>query len=185
MNKPIDPPTSAIFDPLSVERRGDRSKRDRQTSLFTTFSREAWSTLGKDRIELPVAEVLALQGAGEPTSPSDIDEIFGPLCRLIRLHVEASRSLTDRIAGSFLKQASTPRPYIVGVAGSVAVGKSTFARLLRTLLARHSNAWRVELVATDGFLFPTMILEARGLMGRKGFPESYDLRLYRCRPCSA
>jgi hypothetical protein len=148
MNKPIDAPTSAIFDPLSAERRGDRSKRDRQTSLFTTFSREAWSTLGKDRIELPVAEVAALQSAGEPTSPSDIDEIFGPLCRLIRLHVEASRSFTDRIAGSFLKQASTPTPYIVGVAGASQSGRahlrvsSNHARASLERLARRARCHR-------------------------------------------
>lgn len=148
----------------------------RPNPLFTRFSRQEWSALGQDRIALSAAELEAVGSAGEPASPEDIDEIFGPLCRLIRLHVEASRSLSDRIAGSFLQRAAAPRPYIVGVAGSVAVGKSTFARLLRALLSRHSNAWQVELVATDGFLFPTRVLEARGLMKRKGFPESYDLR---------
>ncbi|MBS7812507.1 type I pantothenate kinase [Roseococcus pinisoli] len=147
-----------------------------QDGLYSTFSREEWSQLGKDRISLSPEELEALRSTAEPASPTDIEEIFGPLCRLIRLHVEASHSLSARIAGSLLRKAAAPKPYIIGIAGSVAVGKSTFARLLQALLARHSNAWRVDLVATDGFLFPTATLEARGLMKRKGFPESYDLR---------
>lgn len=124
------------------------------------------------------ATVEHLRGLDDPTDESDVEQVYLPLSRLIELH----RTNRGRLWGAQnrflgLSPDTTPRtPLIVGVAGSVAVGKSTTARLLRELLARGENRPRVVLVTTDGFLLPNAELEARGLLQRKGFPESYDLR---------
>lgn len=142
----------------------------------SVFSRAEWSRL---RSSVPMmlneAEVEALRGANEPTSMVEVEEVFLPLTRLINLHVAATRGLA-RVTDDFVGRPSWPRPYVVAIAGSVAVGKSTVARLLRALLSRWPDHPNVDLVTTDGFLYPTRELEKRGLMDRKGFPESYDVK---------
>lgn len=106
---------------------------------------------------------------------AEVDDVYRPLSRLLSLYVEGTRQL-HRSTSEFLGQRNAPTPFVIGVAGSVAVGKSTVARLLRVLMSRWESTPRVELVTTDGFLYPNAELERRGLMQRKGFPESYDRR---------
>ena len=146
-------------------------------SPYLVFSRQDWAALRANTpMVLAQAELEALRGVNEPVSAADVAEIFLPLSRLLNLYVVAARSLKNVVEGAFLGRPSTAPPCIIGIAGSVAVGKSTFARVLQAALARWPDHPRVDLVTTDGFLLPTKTLEARGLMGRKGFPESYDLR---------
>lgn len=120
-------------------------------------------------------EIVQLRGLGEPLDLREVAEVYLPLSRLLNLYVGGTKAL-HRVTSEFLREKVTPTPFVIGVAGSVAVGKSTIARLLRELLARWEHTPRVELVTTDGFLFPNAELERRGLMARKGFPESYDRR---------
>lgn len=108
-------------------------------------------------------------------SLGEVEAIYLPLSRLLNLHVAATQTLT-RASDTFLGRLPSPTPYVIGVAGSVAVGKSTFARILKALLGRWPAHPRVDLVTTDGFLHPNAALEQRGLLQRKGFPESYDVR---------
>ncbi|SNS74232.1 pantothenate kinase [Sphingomonas laterariae] len=151
-----------------------------ESESHSVFSRAEWARLRSSvPMMLSEAEVEALRGTNEPTSMDEVEEVFLPLTRLINLHVAASRGLA-RVTDDFVGRPSWPRPYIVAVAGSVAVGKSTVARLLRALLSRWPDHPKVDLVTTDGFLFPTRELEKRGLMGRKGFPESYDVKRMIC-----
>lgn len=140
------------------------------------FSRIAWSRL-RSAVPLTLNEtdLTRLRGANEPISLTEVEEIYLPLTRLINLHIGASRGLA-RVTDDFLGRPAAKRPFVVAIAGSVAVGKSTMARVLRELLARWPDHPRVDLVTTDGFLYPTKTLEERGLMNRKGFPESYDIR---------
>src|SRR5207237_9918034 len=105
----------------------------------------------------------------------EVATIYLPMTRLLNLYVSATQQL-HKASGEFLGSSSPKVPYIIGVAGSVAVGKSTFARILQALLARWPNHPKVDLVTTDGFLYPNRVLEELGLMNRKGFPERYDLR---------
>jgi type I pantothenate kinase len=113
---------------------------------------------------------------GTYLSPEEATEVYPPLSRLLYLHVSATRNLY-RTAGAFLAGEEKEVPYVVGIAGSVAAGKSTVARVLRALISRWPGSPEVGLVSTDGFLYPNRVLRARGLMERKGFPESYDLPL--------
>jgi type I pantothenate kinase len=108
-------------------------------------------------------------------SLDEVETIYLPLSRLLNLHVAATQRL-HQTTDTFLGSLPAPTPYVIGIAGSVAVGKSTFARILRALLSRWPETPRVDLVTTDGFLKPNHELEAAGLMRRKGFPESYDVR---------
>jgi type I pantothenate kinase len=144
---------------------------------YLVFSRGEWAAL---RANTPMtvsnAELETLRGVNEPVSAADVAEIYLPLSRLLNLYVLAARRLNTVVETEFLGRPSAPPPCIIGIAGSVAVGKSTFARVLQAVLGRWPEHPRVELVATDGFLQPTRVLERRGLMQRKGFPESYDLR---------
>ena len=143
---------------------------------YATFSREEWSALrGKITVPLTAEELARLQGINEEISLLEVADIYLPLARLINLHVAAAQHL-HRVSETFLEGTPGKVPYVIGIAGSVAVGKSTTARILQALLSRWEDHPRVDLITTDGFLFPNRVLEARGIMDRKGFPESYDLR---------
>jgi type I pantothenate kinase len=142
----------------------------------THFTRAEWARL-RSAVPLTLDEqdLDRLRGANEPTSLKEVEDIYLPLTRLINLHVNAAQGLA-RVTDDFLGRPPAKRPYVVAIAGSVAVGKSTTARLLRALLSRWPDTPRVDLVTTDGFLYPNAVLDERGLAQRKGFPESYDLR---------
>jgi type I pantothenate kinase len=139
------------------------------------FTREQWATL-RANTPLPLAEeeLPRLRGLNEPISVEEVEEVLLPLSRLVNLYVTAARGLLQ-VTDTFLGRPSLSPPFIVAIAGSVAAGKSTIARVLRALLARWPDHPRVDLVTTDGFLYPNAVLDARGLMRRKGFPESYDV----------
>ncbi len=123
---------------------------------------------------LSEAELENLSGLTERVSEEEVVDIYLPLSQLLNFYVEASQGLHGETE-NFLGKGEGKVPFIVGLAGSVAAGKSTTARVLQALLARWSSHPRVELVPTDGFLFPNAVLEERGIMARKGFPESFDL----------
>ncbi|MGE7186208.1 type I pantothenate kinase [Peribacillus sp. NPDC006672] len=141
---------------------------------YFKFNRKKWASL-RNHTPLPLTEeeLDDLKGINEEISIQEVEEIYLPLTRLINLYVEASQQL-NTATSSFLKTNAKKVPYIIGIAGSVAVGKSTTARLLQTLLSRWDNHRNVGLVTTDGFLYSNDSLEEKGLMKRKGFPESYD-----------
>jgi len=148
----------------------------RHRSPYITFSRAAWAQL-RAAVPLPLAEadLDQLQGITGHVSLAEAAEIYLPLARLIQLYVVATHQLYQ-VTDTFLGHPAAKVPYVIGIAGSVAVGKSTTARILQALLARGPDQPRVDLVTTDGFLYPNQILEQRGLLHRKGFPASYDLR---------
>ena len=147
----------------------------RGLSPYRIFSVEEWARLKADApMTLTGEEVRTLKSLGDPLSLREAEEWYLPLSRLLSLYVEAVQGLHDA-THRFLGVSDAKVPFIVGVAGSVAVGKSTTARILRELLKRWPSSPRVELVTTDGFLFPNAVLQAEGLMEKKGFPESYDL----------
>jgi type I pantothenate kinase len=139
------------------------------------FSRAEWAALRADTpLTLTEADVTQLKSLNDPISLADVSEIYLPLTRLLSLYVAATQGLYDA-THTFLGTRDGATPFIIGIAGSVAVGKSTTARLLRALLRRWPNTPKVELITTDGFLLPNAVLKQEGLMERKGFPESYDL----------
>jgi type I pantothenate kinase len=145
-------------------------------SPYVEFTRATWRRRRDSTpLTLSEAELEALRGVNDPISLDEVEQIYLPLSRLLSLHVAAVQEL-HATTGTFLDRRTPKVPYIIGIAGSVAVGKSTFARLLQTLLKRWPSHPQVDLVTTDGFLFPNAVLKARGLMERKGFPASYDLR---------
>jgi type I pantothenate kinase len=144
-------------------------------SPYRTFSRAAWAALRADTpMTLAPDEVTRLRSLHDRLDMSEVEDIYLPLSRLLSLYVAGTQRLF-RAQQGFLGTEDTKMPYIIGVAGSVAVGKSTTARVLQALLARWPNTPKVDLVTTDGFLFPNAVLQREGLMERKGFPESYDL----------
>jgi type I pantothenate kinase len=144
-------------------------------SPYAVYSREDWARLRADTpMPLTEAELDNLASLTERVSADEVVDIYLPLSRLLNLYVEAAQGLHGATA-RFLRKSDGKMPFIIGLAGSVAVGKSTTARVLQALLARWPSHPRVELVPTDGFLFPNAWLEECGLMNRKGFPESYDL----------
>lgn len=146
------------------------------TSPYVDLDRAAWSRLSSSTpLPLTAAEVERLRGLGDPIDLAEADAVYRPLSRLLNLYVQASAGLHD-VTSTFLHERPVRTPYVIGVAGSVAVGKSTTARLLRELMARWPETPRVELITTDGFLYPNAELERRGLLQRKGFPEAYDRR---------
>ena len=148
--------------------------KDGELSPYRHFSAEAWGALRKGTpLSLSEDELIQLRGRGERVSLEEVKLIYLPLSRLLNLYVAATQEL-NRATANFLGYEKGKMPYIIGIAGSVAVGKSTFARILRTLLARWPDHPKVALLTTDGFLYPNHVLEARGLLGRKGFPESFD-----------
>ncbi|MBM6402756.1 type I pantothenate kinase [Phycicoccus sp. CSK15P-2] len=143
---------------------------------YVDLDRAAWSALRENHpMSLTQDDLSRLRGLGDPLDLREVEEVYLPLSRLLHFYVEAVHGL--RLATSeFLGDRPRRVPFVVGVAGSVAVGKSTTARILRELMSRWPHTPRVELVTTDGFLHPNAELEARGLLQRKGFPESYDRR---------
>ena len=145
-------------------------------SPYVHFSREEWALLrAATPLTLTDSDLDALRGINERISLDEVADVYLPLSRLLNLYVMASQDL-HIAADTFLGKPAARVPYVVGIAGSVAVGKSTTARILQALLARWPSTPRVDLLTTDSFLLPNRILEERGLMSRKGFPESYDLR---------
>lgn len=141
---------------------------------YHRFTKAQWSRFRADEpMTLTEADIERLRALNDPISFDEAEEIYLPLSRLISLYVEATQTLHEA-STRFLGTTDGKMPYVIGVAGSVAVGKSTTARILRALLQRWPSTPKVDLVTTDGFLFSNAELEARGLMDRKGFPESYD-----------
>ena len=145
-------------------------------SPYIDLTREEWSRLRNSTpLTLTEDDLAKLRGINEQVSLREVEDIYLPLSRLLNLYVDATQKL-HKATHTFLGNSTEKVPYVIGVAGSVAVGKSTAARVLQALLARWPNHPKVDLVTTDGFLFPNAVLETRGLMKRKGFPESYDRR---------
>lgn len=143
---------------------------------FVEFDRTEWSRFAEATpLPLTQADIDNLRGLGDPIDLREVDTGYRPLSRLLTLYVEASQHLRTATS-TFLGEWTHATPFVIGVAGSVAVGKSTASRLLREMLRRWPQTPRVELITTDGFLYPNAELERRGLMERKGFPESYDRR---------
>ena len=148
----------------------------RMLASYDRFDRANWAQLrASTPLTLDEADLLRLRGINDAISLPEVEAIYLPLSRLLNLHVSATQEL-QRVRESFLGQGVRRATYIVAIAGSVAVGKSTSARILQALLSRWPNHPRVDLVTTDGFLHPNNVLTDRGLMDRKGFPESYDTR---------
>ncbi len=145
-------------------------------SPFVELDRQTWSRLA-NKIEQPLDEddVQRLRGLGDQLNMREIHDVYLPLSRLLNLYVAAAGHLHSATT-TFLGERGSRTPFVIGVAGSVAVGKSTTARVLKEMLRRWPDTPNVELVTTDGFLYPNAELERRGLMARKGFPESYDRR---------
>ena len=143
---------------------------------YITFDRAEWAPLrAATPLTLREADLESLRGINEEIDLDEVTTIYLPLSRLLNLYVSAVQDL-QRVASTFLGSIAPKVPYVIGVAGSVAVGKSTFARILQALLSRWPNHPQVDLITTDGFLYPNAVLAERGLMDRKGFPESYDTR---------
>jgi type I pantothenate kinase len=145
-------------------------------SPYLTFSRHEWAGLrASTPMTLTSEDLERVRGINIELSIEEVEQIYLPLSRLLNLFVRASQQLFS-VTDTFLGKPTHPVPYVIGIAGSVAVGKSTIARIMQALLSRWPDHPRVDLVTTDGFLFPNAVLEERGLMHRKGFPESYDRR---------
>jgi len=152
------------------------AKSPAAVSPYLKFSRLEWAALrASTPLTLTAADIEELRGINVALSLLEVEDVYLPLSRLLNLYVRASHQLFS-VTDTFLGKPTTPVPYVIGVAGSVAVGKSTSARVLQALLSRWPDHPRVDLVTTDGFLLPNSVLEKRGLTQRKGFPESYDRR---------
>jgi type I pantothenate kinase len=146
-----------------------------EVSPYRVFTRAQWAALREDTpMTLTSGEISALRSVHDRLDLKEVEDIYLPLSRLLSLYVGATQRLF-RAQKSFLGVEDSKMPYIIGIAGSVAVGKSTTARVLQALLARWENTPKVALLTTDGFLYPNAVLQQEGLMEKKGFPESYDL----------
>lgn len=146
-----------------------------QYSPYRYFTRAEWARLRADTpMTLTPRDLESLSGLIDELSTEEVEQIYLPLSRLLNLYVAASQDL-HTVTSRFLGRRDRRVPFIIGVAGSVAVGKSTTARVLKAMLARWPDHPRVDLITTDGFLLPNRELEARGIMHRKGFPESFDI----------
>ena len=143
---------------------------------YLTFDREQWAVLrAQTPLTLTEKELEAMRGINDRIDLEEVATVYLPLTRLLNLYVAATQNL-HRVSATFLGKMAPKMPYVIGIAGSVAVGKSTSARILQALLMRWPEHPRVELITTDGFLYPNAVLEERGIMNRKGFPESYDTK---------
>lgn len=143
---------------------------------YQVFPREEWAALrAATPLTLHEDDLDRLRGINEQIDLDEVAAVYLPLTRLLNLYVAATQNL-HHVAATFLGTLAPKVPYVIGVAGSVAVGKSTFSRILQALLARWPDHPKVDLVTTDGFLHPNRVLEERSIMNRKGFPESYDTR---------
>lgn len=152
------------------------AERSRPITPFLHFTRDEWCALrAATPLTLSDDDWTQLQGLNERLSLDEVADVYLPLTRLLNLYIGAVQEL-HRARGTFLGDGANKVPFVIGIAGSVAVGKSTTARVLQALLTRWPQRPRVDLVTTDGFLYPNALLERRGSLGRKGFPESYDLR---------
>lgn len=145
-------------------------------SPFRAFTREEWRKL-EEHPMFPVSDIdlTALQALNEPLTPEEVEDIYIPMIRLLQIHLTHYRNLHNE-RDQFFDDTSKPIPYIIGIAGSVAAGKSTTARVLQKLLSMTPGQPKVELITTDGFLYPNAELERRGILNKKGFPESYDAK---------
>jgi type I pantothenate kinase len=169
LNNPDESTGSSVPPTFSLSEEDD-------FSAYEVFARGDWAALRSSTpLTLSENDLDTLRGVNDQLSLVDVEQIYLPLSRLLNLHFRSARSL-DGVRDEFLGRLVGTRPYVIAVAGSVAVGKSTFARVLQALLARWPDHPKVELITTDGFLYPNAVLEERDLMGRKGFPESYDRR---------
>ncbi|MGL5299398.1 MAG: type I pantothenate kinase, partial [Plesiomonas sp.] len=148
------------------------------TTPFVSFERQEWADL-RDAIPLTLTEsdLERLKGINDELSLDEVIEIYLPLSRLLNFYIR-SNLRRQSVLDQFLGREGQRIPYVIGIAGSVAVGKSTTARILQALLSRWPEHRHVELVTTDGFLHPNAVLHERGIMKKKGFPESYDMRRF-------
>jgi type I pantothenate kinase len=159
---------------VNAEPTGLNPIENQALSPFVEISRSEWAELAKSNdTPLTEAEIENIRGLGDFLDLAEVAEIYLPLSQLLNLYVTNTQQL-HQASGSFLHGTAKKTPFIIGVAGSVAVGKSTVSRLLKELLSRWPTTPRVSLVTTDGFLYPNSVLEEKGLMAKKGFPESYD-----------
>jgi type I pantothenate kinase len=143
---------------------------------YLTFDREEWAELrASTPLTIRERDLEMLRGINDDIDLDEVAAVYLPLTRLLNLYVSATQNL-HKVSATFLGTMAPKVPYVIGIAGSVAVGKSTFARILQALLARWPDHPNVDLITTDGFLFPNRVLEDRGIMNRKGFPESYDTK---------
>jgi type I pantothenate kinase len=155
---------------------GSAMTPDTSVSPYLDFSRDHWASLrASTPMTLTEDDVEQIRGINVELSVSEVEQVYLPLSRLLNLYVRASQQLFS-VTDTFLGKPSHRVPYVIGIAGSVAVGKSTIARILQALLSRWPDHPSVDLITTDGFLFPNSVLAERGIMDRKGFPESYDRR---------
>jgi len=147
-----------------------------EASRYLEFRRDEWSVLrAATPLTIREKDLEALRGINDRINLDEVADVYLPLTRLLNLYVSAAQNL-HKVSATFLGTIAPKVPYVIGVGGSVAVGKSTFARVLQALLSRWPDHPKVDLVTTDGFLYPNAVLEERGIMNRKGFPESYDTR---------
>ncbi len=147
-----------------------------ESGRYLTFNRDEWAMLrAATPLTLRQDDLDELRGINERIDLDEVATVYLSLTRLLNLYVSATQNL-QKVSSTFLGTMSSKVPYVIGVAGSVAVGKSTFARILQALLARWPDHPRVGLITTDGFLYPNRVLNERNIMNRKGFPESYDTK---------